>query len=319
MTRRGTFPAAAAFLRGAFSAVAVLGACGASQGPAATPPLPSSLPSPAQTARPAPPAPVEAEVTALGGGVQYRGRLTQGGWIRGIAPKDTRSVTLGGTDLPLAADGSFFAAFDRDAPATLVLAVTAANGFSLTTDLAIAPRSWRIEAVNVAKRPGTLPDAEFKARRAGELARIGAARTRASASNGWRETMVWPAAGRISGEFGVQRIYRGEPGAYHAGIDLAAPEGAEIRAPAAGVVTLAAGDVPFTLEGHLLILDHGMGLTAAFLHCSDLVVQEGDRVNQGQLLGHVGKTGRATGPHLHWALTWKGRRLDPRLFAAPPR
>ncbi|MBX9886244.1 MAG: M23 family peptidase, partial [Novosphingobium sp.] len=91
--------------------------------------------------------------------MQYRGKLTQGGWIRGSAPAGTRSVTLGATTLPLAPDGAFFAAFDRDAPASLALAVTAADGFSLATQLAVAPRSWRIESVNVAKRPGKLPDA----------------------------------------------------------------------------------------------------------------------------------------------------------------
>lgn len=295
-----------AAMRGALSAIAVLIACGASQGPGKAAP-PARLPA---QAAPEP-------MTVAVGGVQFRGKLTQGGWIRGIAPAGTKSVALGGTLLPLASDGAFFAAFDRDAPASLALTVTAADGFSLSTELAVAPRSWRIEAVNVAKRPGALPDAEFRIRRAAELGRIGAARAQGSASDGWRQTMIWPAKGRISGEFGSQRIYRGEPGAYHAGIDLAAPRGAEIRAPADGVVTLAATDAPFTLEGHLLILDHGMGFTSAFLHCSDLVVHEGDTVAQGQLIGHVGMSGRATGPHLHWALTWQGRRLDPRLFASP--
>ncbi len=314
MNRRGISPVGAA-LRGALSAIAVLGACGASHGPV------PSVPAVKASARAAPPSlQPPAEPTSLAiGGVQYRGRLTQGGWIRGSAPVGTRGVTLGGTALPLAPDGTFFAAFDRDAPPSLALAVTAVDGFSLSTELAVSPRSWRIESINVAKRPGKLPDAEFKAQRTVELARIGAARAKGSSADGWRQTMAWPAAGRISGEFGAQRIYRGEPGAYHAGIDLAAPQGAAILAPADGVVTLAASDAPFTLEGHLLILDHGMGLTSAFLHCSDLVVHEGDTVVQGQMIGHVGMTGRATGPHLHWALSWRGRRLDPRLFAAPAR
>lgn len=261
--------------------------------------------------------PVPAQ-TAIGG-IKYIGKLTQGGWLRGVAPPGTRSVTLDSVPLALAPDGGFFAAFDRDAPSAVTLAVIAADGMSLSMPLAIAARQWRIESVNVAKRPGKLPDAVFKARRASELAQIGAARAKGSAAGGWRQAMVWPAAGRISGLFGAQRIYRGEPGAYHSGIDLAAPSGAEIRAPADGVVTLAAAQVPFTLEGHLLILDHGMGLNSAFLHCSDLVVHEGDSVVQGQLLGHVGMTGRASGPHLHWALTWNKRRLDPQLFAPSRR
>jgi len=299
-----------AVLRGALAAIAVLGACGASQGPAAPAPpapVPAPVPKPAPMAEPAP-------VAGAIAGLQYRAKLTQGGWLRGKAPAGTRALTLDGTALALAADGTFFAAFDRDAPANLTLAVTASDGLGLALPLAIAPRNWRIESIDVAKRPGKMPDAAFRAKRAGELARIGAARARGSEAAGWRQAMIWPATGRVSGEFGAQRIYRGEPGAYHAGIDLAAPAGAEIRAPADGVVTLAASDSPFTLEGHLLIVDHGLGLTSAFLQCSDLVVHEGDSVVQGQLLGHVGMTGRATGPHLHWALTWRGRRLDPRLF-----
>jgi len=123
----------------------------------------------------------------------------------------------------LAPDGGFFAAFDRDAPRAVTIAVTAADGMSLSMPLAITPRQWRIENLSMfARRPGKLPDAAFKLRRAGELAQIGAARAKGSAAGGWRQAMVWPAAGRISGLFGAQRIYRGEPGAYHAGIDLAA-------------------------------------------------------------------------------------------------
>ena len=293
-------PAAVRVLRVLLAGCALLGACGASAGPEA----PAASSPPSQTAA---------------GGITYAGKLTQGGWLRGIAPPGTRAVTLDGKPLVLAPDGAFFAAFDRDAPASVQLSVTAANGLGLALPLAITPRSWRIETINVAKRLGTMPDAAFLARRAAELQQIGAARAQRSEAGGWRQAMIWPAAGRISGEFGAQRIYRGEPGAYHGGVDLAAPAGAPIVAPADGVVVLAAADAAFTLEGHLLIVDHGMGLASAFLHCSDLVVHAGDRVARGQLLGHVGMTGRATGPHLHWALTWQGRRLDPQLFAPAGR
>ena len=274
----------------------------AATAPAASPPAPMPVPVPAFTAV---------------GGIRYRGKLTQGGWLQGVAPAGTRSVTLGGEPLALSADGAFFAAFDRDAPATLSLATTDESGLQLSVPLPIEPRAWKIEQVSVARRPGGLGEPAFRARRAAELARIRAARALKTAAAGWREAMIWPAAGRISGRFGAQRIYRGEPGAYHSGTDIAAGAGAAISAPAGGVVVLAAQDA-FTLEGHLLIIDHGMGLTSAFLHCADLAVREGDAVRQGDLLGHVGMTGRATGPHLHWALNWRGRKLDPQLFA-PPR
>jgi murein DD-endopeptidase MepM/ murein hydrolase activator NlpD len=84
------------------------------------------------------------------------------------------------------------------------------------------------------------------------------------------------------------------------------------------VVILAAG-APFTLEGKLLMIDHGAGLNSAFLHASELLVREGDAVRRGQAIGRIGMTGRATGPHLHWSLKWREARLDPLLFAGPMR
>ena len=136
-------------------------------------------------------------------------------------------------------------------------------------------------------------------------------------SEGWRQSFVWPVKGRLSGLFGSQRIYNGTPGSYHSGTDIATGEsGTPFAAPADGVVVLAA-DQPFTLEGRLLMIDHGMGLNSSFLHCSELLVKEGDRVRQGQVIGRIGATGRATGPHLHWSIKWGQARLDPILFTGP--
>ncbi len=145
-------------------------------------------------------------------------------------------------------------------------------------------------------------------------AQIAAARAQVTDAQGWRQSFRWPATGRISGLFGAQRIYRGEPGAYHSGTDIARPTGTPVAAPADGVVILAA-DKPFTLEGNLLMIDHGNGLNSAFLHLSRIDVKVGDHVRQGQILGAIGATGRATGPHLHWSLRWCDARLDPMLVA----
>ena len=118
--------------------------------------------------------------------------------------------------------------------------------------------------------------------------------------------------------FGSQRIYRGTPGAYHSGTDIATGEsGTPFVAPADGVVILAA-DSPFTLEGNLLMIDHGMGLNSAFLHCSEILVQEGERVRQGQVIGRIGMTGRATGPHLHYEVWLNQQAVNP-LTAKLPR
>lgn len=266
----------------------------------------------AATPTPAP-TPLRGEFTIEGGA------LEQGGWLRGRAPTGAVAVRLDRSDVPLAPDGMFFAGLDRDAPMSLALEAVLADGRKVRTVVSIKPRDWPIERVNVALA-GSVPSETFMALRRPELEAIAAARAKVSDSRGWTQAFIWPARGRISGRFGSQRIYRGVPGAYHSGLDIATGgSGAPYVAPADGVVVLAA-ERPFTLEGNLLIIDHGMGLNSAFLHSSRLMVSEGDRVSQGQVLGHIGATGRASGPHLHWSLKWNEARLDPLLFlpAAPP-
>ena len=246
----------------------------------------------------------------------FSGELTQGGWIRGTVPRGTRSLVLDGKPVDIASDGNWFAAFDRDAGPEASLTMVAADGTATTRQLLVAPRAWQIENVNIPRKPGGATEA-FMAIRAPELARIDAARRIRSDASGWRQRFIWPAKGRISGRFGSQRVYRGEPGSYHSGLDIATgASGTPFVAPADGVVILAA-EQPFTLEGHLLMLDHGMGLNSAFLHCSAILVKEGDHVKQGQVIGRIGMTGRATGPHLHWSIKWRDARLDPLLFTGP--
>ena len=260
------------------------------------------------TAQQAPP-----PTTASASAFRWTGTLRQGGLILGTAPTGTRALTLDGKPIALSPDGRFLAGFDRDAGPQAVLAATLADGRIVTQPLTIAPRAWRIERLNtLPKFPA--PDPVFARLRPPELAQIVAARARNSDAQGWRQAFAWPATGRISGLFGAQRIYKGEPGSYHSGADIAKPTGAIVTAPADGVVILAA-DHPFTLEGNLLMLDHGMGLNSAFLHLSRIDVKVGDHVTQGQPIGAVGMTGRATGPHLHWSLRWNDAKLDPMLVA----
>jgi len=279
-------------------------------------PLAVSEPEPAPAARPVPaPAPAVPPAPVGPSTFLYSGELTQGGWLRGQVPAGTVSARLDDQALALDQGGHFFAAFDRDAAPAATLIAMLRDGRTIESPLSVSPRAWQIENVNASPR-ANVPSAEFMARRRPELERIGAARGVDTGSEGWRQAFVWPAKGRISGRFGSQRVYRGEPGSYHSGIDIAGGAGTAYVAPADGVVVLAA-QAPFTLEGNLLIIDHGMGLNSAFLHSSELLVHEGDRVKQGQVLGRIGMTGRATGPHLHWSLMWRGRRLDPLLFTGP--
>jgi len=239
--------------------------------------------------------------------------IAQGGVALGTAPAGTTRLTLDGAPVPLAPDGRFLVAADRDVTGALTLTAALPDARTLTATLPVTPRAWRLERLDrVAKVP--VPDADFARRRPAELRQIAAARAVGANSDGWRQRFRWPVTGRISGLFGAQRIYRGEPGSYHGGVDVARGEGTPVVAPADGVVTLAA-DPPFTLEGRLLILDHGAGLTSAFLHLSRIDVRVGQQVRQGEPIGLVGRTGRASGPHLHWAMTWRGARIDPQPVA----
>lgn len=241
--------------------------------------------------------------------------MVQGGLLLGKAPSDTVSLTLDGKVIALAPDGQFLIGFGRDADVQSIVDATLRDGRHVRQVLQVSPRSWDIQSLPTLPR-GTTPTPEFLARRKIELERIGAARAIRSGSEGWRQRFVWPATGRISGVFGSQRIYAGEPGAPHSGVDVARPTGTPVAAPADGVVVLAA-EAPFTLEGNLLMIDHGMGLNSAFLHLSRIDVRAGDRVTRGQLVGAIGSTGRATGPHLHWGMMWDGVRIDPQLLVGP--
>nr|WP_299910768.1 M23 family metallopeptidase [Sphingomonas bacterium] len=267
------------------------------------------------TTRPAPPIP-QPRRAPVRASFSYSGGMIQGGMVIGIAPAGTSLLAFDGATVPVAPDGRFLIAFDRDAKPTASLVATLEDGREVRDTLTIAPRAWDISKLDsVPKYPVPLP--EFERVRPAELAQINAARRIVTDADGWRRPFMWPVLGRISTLFGSQRIYKnGEAGAYHSGIDIARPTGTVALAPADGVVILAA-DHPFTLEGNLLMIDHGMGLNTAFLHLSRITVHVGERVRRGQPVGLVGMTGRASGPHLHWSLKWRDSRIDPLLVAGP--
>lgn len=284
--------------------------------PEQAPPAPQASAAPTPPLPPPPAPPAAAPEPARPASFTYAGELTQGGWIRGQVPGGTVSARLGERALALDTQGRFFAAFDRDAGPQDMLVAVLSDGRELRQNLTITPRDWQIERINVARRSGG-STAAFLERRRPELAQIVAARAIDAPSSGWSQDFIWPLTGRISGRFGSQRIYRGEPGSYHSGLDIATGgTGDPFVAPADGVVVLAT-DRPFSLEGNLLIIDHGQGLNSAFLHLSEIAVAQGAVVRQGQYLGRIGSTGRATGPHLHWGLKWRDTRLDPLLFVGP--
>ncbi|MAW99392.1 MAG: peptidase [Sphingomonas sp.] len=285
----------------------------------------AAVPPPATRAAPAPapasvtpptPAPIATPVVPIDRSFHFDSdEFIQGGLVRGEAPDTTQRLTFDGKPIEVAPDGRFLIAFDRDHGDTATLVATLADGSTVSDTLHIAKREWRIERLNRLRKVSQ-PSAEFQRRRPGELEQIHAARAEHTDAAGWRQKFIWPVRGRISGLFGSQRFYRGEPGAYHSGTDIAVPTGTPIVAPADGVVTMISR-APFTLEGKLLFIDHGMGLNSVFIHLSGIDVEPGEHVKQGQKIAESGATGRATGPHLHWGLVWNGARIDPLLVAGP--
>jgi murein DD-endopeptidase MepM/ murein hydrolase activator NlpD len=289
-------------------------AVAACAGPATTaqqvPAAPNPLPAPVVAVRPAPPPVLDTDF-------RFRGALAQGGMAVGQAPAATVRLTLDGRPLRVDAQGRFLIAFGRDHVGTATIEATLRDGTRLRSLVPVAPRTWRIERIPSLKQNLT-PNPVYDKLREGELSQIRTARAQLSDATGWTERFIWPATGRVSGVYGSQRILGGVPMNFHGGVDVAQPAGTPVVAPASGVIALAA-EKPFSLEGNLLIIDHGNQLFSAFLHLSRIDVKVGDRVAQGQRVGAIGRTGRATGPHLHWGLTWGELRIDPELLVPPMR
>ncbi len=253
--------------------------------------------------------PVRAQASEL----ELTGRFVQGGHVLGRTwPRAL--VFVDGEALSAASDaGWFIVGLDRAAPASLEIEVRDGPR-RLRRPLDVARgrfRTTRGDGLPPATVEPTDPALLERIRREVALKTEGfASRT---AADHFHEGFDWPLAShRITSPWGAQRILNGTPARPHYGIDLAAPAGTPVLAPAAGRVTLAERDLHF--EGGLVLVDHGQGLITAYLHQSRLDVRAGQDVVRGQTLGRVGMTGRATGPHLCWRMKWRDRNLDPSLL-----
>jgi murein DD-endopeptidase MepM/ murein hydrolase activator NlpD len=182
-----------------------------------------------------------------------------------------------------------------------------------TEPVRVAPRRFGVQHLKLSARQEqayTAPEVE----REREL--IGAALARVSDERAWRGSFLMPVAGRISTQYGLQRYVNGRLAYRHRGIDIAAPQGTPVVAAADGVVALA--EDWFALHGQTVILDHGQGVATLYLHLSAIEVKAGQRVARGQVIGRVGSTGVATGPHLHYAVYVYGTAVDPLFWTDLP-
>lgn len=237
--------------------------------------------------------------------------ISQGGLLLGRAPANSR-VMYDNKAVRVAADGRFVVGVAREQEGAIHLSITPPGGSTRQLDVPITDRNFPLEVVNGVPEATVNPPPAIAARIEREQAEVTAARLRDDDRTDFDVNFIWPVTGRISGRYGSQRVYNGTPKSPHSGLDVAAPKGTAIQAPAAGIITFVNPDLYLT--GGTVVVDHGQGVSSNFLHLSRIDVSVGERVEQGQVIGLVGATGRATGPHMHWGMNWFGVRIDPQLL-----
>lgn len=248
--------------------------------------------------------------------VVLQGNSIQGGMLWGqTAP--SAEIRFGDRRVPVLPDGQFLLGLGRDMPASVELTVE--DEATCRQIVAVAARDYRVQRIEGVPQQTVTPSEEHLERIRAERDKVRAAKSRRLPNTDGllavQQGFVWPVTGRISGVYGSQRIYNGTPGTPHYGVDVARPEGTPVLAPAAGEVTLAEPDLFYS--GGTVILDHGYGFSSSFLHLSEVSVSVGDYLTPGDLIGAIGATGRATGPHLDWRMSWFNQRIDPQLLVPP--
>lgn len=243
--------------------------------------------------------------------VELKGHLTQGGLVTGKL-SDVQSVSFNDTPLKLSKNGDFVFGFGRDAKANHTLSWIDTNGKKHTQNLIITKRDYNIDKITGVAKKYVSPPKSVSERISREAVAVRNARAVNSDLTYFLDPVLKPAQGRISGVYGSQRYFNGEPRRPHFGLDIANKTGSPVYAPIGGTVVFAEPDLYYS--GGTLILDHGHGITSTYIHLSKLDVNVGDKVKQGNKVAQIGATGRVTGPHLDWRFNWKGERLDPGLL-----
>lgn len=247
--------------------------------------------------------------------VTLEGTFAQGGLVLGRT--DPRAVVeFEGRAVRVSPEGIFLVGFSRDAPPKATLKLRYPDGLEEVQEIEVAQREYDIQRLDGLPEKMVTPPPEAWERIKADNRKIGAVRKIDTPETWFLSGWIWPAEGPISGVYGSQRILNGTPKQPHYGIDVAAPTGTPVVAPADGTVVLAETDMYYT--GGTIFLDHGHGLQSAFLHMSAVEVKVGQFVRQGERIGAIGATGRVTGAHLDWRMNLFDVRIDPE-FLVPPR
>lgn len=246
--------------------------------------------------------------------LELKGEWQQGGVIIGKVPVGTQ-VEYRDKKLQISPTGEFVIGLGRDAEKQASLVTIDSDGVRKEHRFDVKGRTYNIQKVTGVPQQTVEPDLAQIERAKREAQMAADARKGDLPLTFFAQKFKWPLIGPVTGVYGSQRFYNGVPNSPHYGVDIAKPVGTLVKAPAGGVVTLVHPDMFFS--GGTLIIDHGHGLSSTFIHLSKILVKKGDDIVQGQSIAQVGKTGRATGPHLDWRMNWFEERVDPQLLVEP--
>ena len=239
--------------------------------------------------------------------IEFKGKFLQGHYIVGITEPEAK-IIIDKKVIKVSKDGYFVFGLDRDRKYDVIISKSL-NGKEQTYTKKVLKRKYKIQRIDgLPKNKVTPPESVYK-RIKEENNKIGKARAIDSNLSYFKDKFIMPVEGIISGVYGSQRILNGKPRWPHYGIDIAAKKGTMIKSSGSGIVTMAEDDLYYT--GGTIIMDHGHGISTIYSHLENVLVSVGDKINQGDIIGTVGSTGRSTGPHLDFRLNWFQTRLDP--------
>ena len=239
--------------------------------------------------------------------VEFKGKFLQGHFIVGITDPNAK-ILVGKKEVKVSKDGHFVFGLDRDRKFDLII-TKIINGKKEVITKQVLKRKYNIQRIDGLEESKVTPPESVYKRIKKENNAIGEARAIDSDLPFFKEKFIMPVEGIISGVYGSQRILNGKPRWPHYGIDIAAKQGTMIKASGSGIVTMAEDDLYYT--GGTIIMDHGHGISTIYSHLENVLVSIGDQINQGDVIGTVGSTGRSTGPHLDFRINWFQTRLDP--------
>ena len=242
--------------------------------------------------------------------IKIYGDLRQGGILYGKT-KPENKIKFNDDFIKVSKEGLFVIGFERDADVENKLFLVLNNNKEQHINLKLGERSWLIQKIDGLPEKMVSPDEATLQRIIADNSKVRQAREIISPNLYYNKGFIKPVAGQVSSPFGAQRILNGEKKTPHSGIDIAANTGTPVKVVADGVVSLVDD---MYLTGNTVMVDHGLGLATIYVHLDGIITQLGKEVKQGDVIGTVGQTGRATGPHLHFGVSVGATRIDPESF-----